>query len=107
MRKSKIKLTLGLCLVCLMFLTQSCGTVFGPQGGLFTSQTVGVYGTESNASKTGEACVQSILGLVAFGDGSVQNAAMNGGISVVKSIDLNSFSVLMLYARLCTVVKGE
>lgn len=85
----------------------ACTSGFGPQGGLFTSTTLGVYGTKASAPKSGSACSASYLGLVAVGDGSVEEAAANGQISEVTAIDLESFSVLFVYARLCTVVRGQ
>lgn len=84
----------------------SC-TGFGPQGALVTSTTLGVYATEPGGSKTGKACTYSILGLVAFGDGSVENATKDSGIKTVRAIDLSGFSILGLYAHLCTVVTGD
>lgn len=85
----------------------SCATPgFGPNGGLFTSTTVGVS-ADGQGSKTGEACASSILGIAAMGDASVKAAAASAGISKVKSVDLKSFSILGLYANLCTVVTGD
>ncbi|MCB1307797.1 MAG: TRL-like family protein [Leptospiraceae bacterium] len=95
-----------LAVLVLLFMV-GCGSGFGPQGGLFSKTSIGVYATEVNAPKTGEACAFHVLGLVAVGDGSTESAALNGGISNIKSIDLESLSVLGLYGQLCTVVKGD
>ena len=91
--------------VILVSLTACVG--FGPQGGIFTSTKVGVYGTEAGGAKKGSACAFSILGLLALGDGSVQAASDKGGIKTVKTIDLEGFSVLGIYSELCTVVNGD
>lgn len=80
---------------------------FGPSGSIFTSTKMGVYGNQVGGSKMGEACTMTILGLIAVGDGSVEAAAQNGNIKKVNTIDLNGFSVLGLFANLCTVVKGD
>lgn len=82
-------------------------TGFGPQGAIFTSTTLAVYANETGGAKKGKACTHSILGLVAFGDGSVENATRDSGIKKVKAIDLSGFSILGLYAQLCTVVTGD
>lgn len=92
----------------LALLLSGCVSVgFGPAGALFTSTTVGIYGTEVGGNKSGKACVHSILSLVAFGNGSVESAARAGGIQNIKSIDLDIFSILMLYGNQCTVVRGD
>lgn len=92
--------------VALAALFLSCSG-FGPQGSLVTSTKVGIYATENAGSKYGTSCAFSILGLIALGDGSIETAAANGGVSTIKSIDLESFSILFFYARLCTVVRGD
>lgn len=85
-----------------------CSTTgFGPQGSVFTSTKIGIFGLNPVSSKSGSACVQSILGTIAFGDGSVSEATNKAGIAKVQSIDLEGFSVLGLYSRQCTIVKGE
>ena len=60
------------------------------------------------ASKTGRACSQSILGIAAFGDGSINAAKRAGGITTVVSVDFESTNVLLgIYSQFCTVVKGN
>jgi hypothetical protein len=58
-------------------------------------------------SKRGEAEVINILGLVAQGDASVAKAAQAGGITTIRHIDYQLFSVLGVYARFVTVVYGD
>ena len=97
-----------LVLVLALVATIHCSTTgFGPQGSIFTSTKIGIHGTATDASKQGSACVMSILGLFAFGDGSVNAAATNGGITKVSSIDLDGLSVLGLFSKQCTIAKGE
>ncbi|MBL8021137.1 MAG: TRL-like family protein [Leptospirales bacterium] len=98
----------GLVVLCLSIglLTVNC-VGFGPQGLLFSSTKIGVYGTEPGGTKTGRACAMSILNLIAIGDGSVQTSADEGGIKNVKNIDLEGFSVLGLFSQLCTVTHGD
>ena len=96
-----------LVLMFAIFATFQCSTGFGPQGYIFTSTKIGIHGTSTSGTKTGSACVMSILGLIAFGDGSVNTSAANGGITKVTSIDLDGFSILGLFSKQCTIVKGE
>lgn len=63
-------------------------------------------GAASNL-KTGESCAQNILGIYAGGDASISAASRDGGISKVAVVDHHSTGVLWLYARYCTVVRGE
>jgi TRL-like protein family len=58
-------------------------------------------------SKTGEACISSILGVVATGDASIETAKKAGGITQIAHIDHEQFSVLGVYATSCTIVHGS
>lgn len=105
--KTKNRLAFLLVAAIAAFSFTACGTGFGPQGALFTQTTIGVYATEVGGARQGEACSFSVLGLVALGNGGVAEAAELGGITRVKSIDLEGFSVLGVFAQLCTVVRGD
>ncbi len=94
-------------LVVIALLGNCATSGFGSVGVVFTSHKVGVYGTDLEGSKKGKACAESYLGAVAVGDGSVQEAAKKQNITKIKSINLESFSVLGLYASLCTLVTGD
>lgn len=59
------------------------------------------------AGKTGEACISSILGVVATGDASLEAAKKAGGITTIAHVDHEQFSVLGVYATSCTVVHGQ
>lgn len=104
--KNKIQTVLAV-LVLGLFSTACSLSGFGPVGGLYTEHKVGVYATSPTGSKTGKACSQSILGLVALGDASVEEAASKAGITKVNNINLESFSLLFVYGTLCTVVQGD
>lgn len=58
------------------------------------------------AGKTGEACISSILGIIATGDASIEAAKKAGGITQIAHIDHEQFAVLGVYATSCTVVHG-
>jgi len=66
-------------------------------------------GATSNPSgtKTGEACVSSILGVYAAGDASIETARRNGGITQITSVDNHTSNILGFYATHCTVVRGK
>ncbi|MBE7437793.1 MAG: hypothetical protein HS115_04990 [Spirochaetales bacterium] len=79
---------------------------FGPAGGFYTSTKIGVSATQPQGAKTGQACAQTVLGLVAWGDASIQAAAAAGGITNIRTIDYHGLSILV-WGRLCTVVQGD
>ena len=66
----------------------------------------GQVGTAAD-TKIGEACVSSILGIVATGDASIETAKKSAGITQVSHVDHEQFSVLGVYATSCTIVHGS
>ena len=58
-------------------------------------------------SKTGEACVHNILGIVALGDASIEKAKQQATIKVVSTVDRKVFRILGFYGKSCTIVKGD
>lgn len=87
-----------------------CAAVASPvgQGALFTSVQGPVTATPNSAvSKVGESCASNVLGLFATGDASIEQARRNGGINEVSTIDHHSTSVLFIYSKFCTVVRGQ
>jgi hypothetical protein len=57
--------------------------------------------------KSGESCAKSVLGLVAFGDASIEAAKKAAGISKVATVDHKTTNILYFYGEYCTVVYGE
>ena len=96
-------LTLGV----LLFVVSCAST--GPQGGIFFHDIkYGKYATENaEASKKGEACMSSVLGLFSFGDASIDAAKKESGIQKVSSIDASSLSILYFYNKYCTIIRGN
>lgn len=79
-----------------------------PMGALYAEAMANEQVTQNPiASKRGEACASSILGLVTTGDASVATAAKNGGINKVGVVDQQYTSILGLYAKYCVVVTGD
>lgn len=64
-----------------------------------TSKTAG--------SKTGEATADTLLGLIAHGDASIEKAAINGGITKIMTVKYKSYNILGVFARFTTIVTGE
>jgi hypothetical protein len=75
-------------------------------GGLYSGYTLGSSAGPGTGTKVGEACAMTILGIVALGDGSIDAAKSQGGISQVASVDHKIFSILGIYGSACTVVHG-
>ena len=101
-------------LVCFLTLTISgcAGFALGPPlSGYFTGISYphiqAVADDGKVGSKSGEAEASSILGLFTFGDASVLNAARNGGITEIKTIDHHFTSFLGIYSSFSTKVTGE
>lgn len=77
------------------------------QGALYTGVSAGLAVSAQAGPKMGEACAASILGLLAFGDASIDTARRNGGITSISIVDEKMTSILGLYASHCTVVHGK
>lgn len=78
-------------------------------GALFVDQSAPVTATaNSKSTKTGisEECT-SILGLVAMGDCTIENAKKNGGITAVTSVDTKRSNILGIIHTGKTVVTGN
>lgn len=62
---------------------------------------------EAESGRSGEACASNILGLVAFGDASIEAAKRNGGIHRVATIDYEATTIFAIYSKFCTQIRGE
>lgn len=83
-------------------------TTHGAGSGLLWSDTVGAVGLGSGSgSKSGQSTSKSILGLVAYGDSSIQAAAQSAGITRIASIDRKFANILGIYAETTTIVYGD
>ncbi len=59
-------------------------------------------------TREGEASMQSMLGLFAWGDSSTRAAADNGGIKTVTHLDLEQLVILFgLYTKTTTIAYGN
>jgi hypothetical protein len=92
------------------FSLAGCLAVDTPARGLIYTQTKGpVTATSAKAAptRTGTGCDTSVLGLVAFGDASIDSAKTTSGITEVSSVDAETFSVLGIYGTYCVTVRGN
>ena len=66
--------------------------------------------TEGNfnaGSKSGEASVVSILGIVSTGDCSIDAAVKDGGLSKVNHLDYDYLNILGIYQKATIIAYGE
>lgn len=97
-----------LCLTTLTVTFQNCASSgFGTQGLLYEKQRISLMETGSFATKEGFSCAKSYLGLISFGDASVEEAQKQGNLKEITSIELETYNFLGIYAKLCTVTKGN
>lgn len=77
-------------------------------GGLYTNVKlpVSANGRIDGCTKTGETTIMSIMG-IALGDASIDSTAKLFGITEVKYVDAEAFSVLGVYGRYTTRVYGN
>jgi len=85
--------------------------VVPPAGGLYTSYsaplTTELHG-QGTATRTGEASTQAVLGLVAWGDCSLDAAAEEGGLSTIEYCDYSYLNVVLgVYQKFTVTAHGR
>lgn len=90
-------------------LLSSCAVPKSPLTGfLYTDIKAPLTATSnSGSSKVGSATAQSILGIVATGDASIDAAAKSAGITKIHHVDEHSKSILGIIATYKVYVYGE
>lgn len=93
----------------LAFTLSSCAIGYAPLvGGLYTDIKGPLTATSNPvATKVGTAMATSILGIVATGDASINEAAKKAGITRISHVDYESKSILGIYATFTVFVYGE
>lgn len=88
---------------------EGCASLRSPASGLLVTATQGPVTATAGAAgpRVGEACAHTILGMVAFGDASIEAARRGAGITEVTSVDQSFLQVFMFYGRSCTLVRGR
>ncbi len=103
-----MKTPIALLFVLLLFLS-GCAVARAPVSGfLYTNVKGPVLATQRPMSpKVGTAEAKSILGLIAIGDASIQEAAQKAGITRISHVDYEAYSILGIYASYTVYVYGE
>jgi hypothetical protein len=102
----------ALCAVAALTLgCQYTAPVKPPMGGLFSSYSAPMstqFTGQSTPAKTGQASAESVLGLVAWGDCSLQTAAKNGGLATIDYCDYEYVNVVLgIYQKFTTKAHGN
>lgn len=95
--------------VAVMFFGGCAAWVDTPvKGAIFTWVEGPINATSyGQSARKGESCAFSILGLVAWGNASINAAKGSGQIKEVSSVDHESFNVLGVFGSYCTIVRGS
>ncbi len=100
--------------ITLIFMTLGIISMIGcthpyvPPGAIFSNASGPLAVTANQGgTKEGRATAKGILGIVSFGDGSANAAAKEGGITKIRTVDVESFNILGIYYSYTTVVTGE
>ncbi|MGI6681420.1 MAG: TRL-like family protein [Bdellovibrionota bacterium] len=101
------KLLLVLILIITSFLTGCASST--PVGVVYSELKLPVNVTSNGQAyaRTGVAECKSVLGLVAFGDCSIESAKKQGGVSRVYHVDWEARNILGILGEYRLVVYGE
>ncbi len=107
-------LILTILLLCVVLL-YGCAALYiapvvPPQGGMFSFISAPLDTNVSDTeigSKTGSSSAHSLLGMIAFGDCSIDAASREGRLTKINHADYKFVNVLGVYTRFTTVVYGE
>lgn len=102
----KVFMFLGV--VAIAVLMSSCAIL--PGGMVYQDITVPhsvTANTISNDVKVGRSNYISVLGMVAVGDGGINAAAKNAGITKITHVDEEKTCILGVYTKSETIVYGE
>lgn len=110
---------LSLALAVIVFTAGNCLFIGypagqGPQGSLFQKTSLGASANDlsNEPEREGRACTNRLFLFVfnlgfTWGEGTVAEAAQDGGISRIQSVDTEQLNVLSIYSQQCTVVRGD
>ncbi len=101
------KVSLILTVITMLFFL-GCTHPYVPPGVLFSNASGPIAVTANQGgTKEGRATAKGVLGIFSTGDASAKAAAMNGGITKIRTVDVKSFNFLGLYYSYTTIVSGE
>ncbi len=86
-----------------------CSTASSPVLGAIYSDVKGPITSTTNkkGSKEGKAVCTSILGIVAWGDCSIEAARKTSNITNISTVDHETFNVLGIYSTYTTIITGN
>ncbi|MDH3212248.1 MAG: TRL-like family protein [Myxococcales bacterium] len=95
-------------LCALSWFSIGCANVVTPTlGVIYTRVTWGSDANGPTGPKRGEACVRSVMGIVAVGDAGIAAAARQGGIQNVTAMEYRSERTMGFVSRFCTIAYGS
>lgn len=84
------------------------GCAFAPTSALVTMVKTPVSAGNSSADdKTGRADCYNVLGIIAWGDCSIDAARDNGKIKNINSVNQEHFGAIGIFYKTTTIVKGD
>jgi hypothetical protein len=94
--------------VAALTMLSGCIAVYTPALGTLYTEVYGpIDAGDRVGAKEGQACAQSVLGLVATGDASIKEAARDGAITKIDSVDHYTRNILGILGEFCTIVRGS
>ena len=87
----------------------ACAGAASPVPGALWANVKGPHtGTAATgASKMGKATCESVLGIIAWGDCSIETAKAHGGMTTVQYADVEVHNMLGIYSEYVTIVHGQ
>ncbi len=103
------KLQTYVVLLGIVALMPGCAMVKSPVMGMWYTHVKAPFVVTDNgvSGKMGTGEAVSILGLIAYGDASVQTIAKKAGITKISHVDEESTNYIGVYARYRVIVYGE
>ncbi|MGE8720964.1 TRL-like family protein [Leptospira terpstrae] len=96
-----------LVLISSLFFIHCASPGFGPRGFLYTKTKIGIFGTGENSKRRATSCVHSLLGLLSYGDASLEFLKSRSKIQNVTETNWTTFAILGIYANLCVEISGN
>lgn len=96
-----------LVLISSFFFIHCASPGFGPRGFLFTKTKIGIFGTGETSKRRATSCVHSVLGLLSYGDASLEFLKSRSKIQNVTETNWTTFAILGIYANLCVEISGN
>ncbi|TGK81815.1 TRL-like family protein [Leptospira noumeaensis] len=90
-----------------LFFENCASPGFGPRGFLYTKTKIGIFGTGESSKRRATSCVHSVLGLVSFGDASLEFLKSRSKIQNVTETNWTTLAILGIYANLCVEISGN